>query len=42
VGVDVDEALVAKLWQGVDPNGEIGGESFVDRRISFTTNPAEL
>lgn len=42
VGVDVDEALVAKLWKGVDPNGEIGGDSFAGRRISFTTNPAEL
>lgn len=42
VGVDVDEALVAKLWKGVDPNGEIGAGSFSGRRISFTTNPAEL
>lgn len=42
VGVDVDEALVAKLWKGVDPNGEIGADSFSGRRISFTTNPAEL
>ena len=42
VGVDVDEALVAKLWKGVDPNGEIGADSFAGRRISFTTNPAEL
>ena len=42
VGVDVDEALVARLWKGVDPNGEIGPESFMGRRISFTTNPAEL
>ena len=42
VGVDVDEALVARLWQGVDPNGEIDRESFKGRRISFTTNPAEL
>lgn len=42
VGVDVDEALVAKLWKGVDPNGEISADSFAGRRISFTTNPAEL
>lgn len=42
VGVDVDEALVARLWQGVDPNGEIDSGSFLGRRISFTTNPAEL
>ncbi|HBY02881.1 MAG TPA: nucleotide sugar dehydrogenase [Rikenellaceae bacterium] len=42
IGVDVNEGHVAKLWQGVDPNGELGADSFTGRKISFTTNPAEL
>ncbi len=42
VGVDVNEGHVAKLWRGEDPNGELSGDSFVGRKISFTTNPAEL
>ena len=42
IGVDVNEGHVAKLWRGEDPNGELGSDSFADRKISFTTNPAEL
>ena len=42
IGVDVNEEHVAKLWKGIDPNGELGSESFEERRISFTSNPAEL
>ncbi|MBP1670589.1 MAG: nucleotide sugar dehydrogenase [Bacteroidetes bacterium] len=42
IGVDVNEGHVAKLWRGEDPNGELGSDSFLDRKISFTTNPAEL
>ena len=42
IGVDVNEGHVAKLWRGEDPNGELGSDSFLGRKISFTTNPAEL
>ncbi|NTV19712.1 MAG: nucleotide sugar dehydrogenase, partial [Bacteroidales bacterium] len=42
IGVDVNEGHVAKLWRGEDPNGELGSDSFIGRKISFTTNPAEL
>ena len=42
IGVDVNEEHVAKLWKGIDPNGELGRDSFEGRRISFTSNPAEL
>lgn len=42
IGIDVNEEHVAKLWKGIDPNGELGSDSFADRRISFTSNPAEL
>lgn len=42
IGVDVNEEHVAKLWKGIDPNGELGSDSFEGRRISFTSNPAEL
>lgn len=42
IGVDVNEEHVAKLWKGIDPNGELGSDLFEGRRISFTSNPAEL
>jgi UDP-N-acetyl-D-galactosamine dehydrogenase len=42
IGVDVNEGHVAKLWRGEDPNGELESDSFIGRKISFTTNPAEL
>lgn len=42
IGLDVNEEHVAKLWKGIDPNGELGSDSFADKKIGFTSNPSEL
>jgi len=42
VGYDIKTDRIEKMKQGIDPSGEVPGETFIDRKIEFTSNEEDL
>lgn len=41
-GFDIKEERIELMRKGIDPSNELSGDEFLDRDISFTSNPDEL